>query len=97
MPFSNTLTCVGLLMLSVMSAVAQSGGQPPTYKADPRISAALSNISAERIKANVEKLVSFQNRSTLTADIPASSGRGIVAAREWILSEFERYSKECGG
>ena len=26
-----------------------------------------------------------------------SAGRGIGAAREWIKSEFERYSKDCGG
>ena len=26
-----------------------------------------------------------------------AAGRGIGAAREWIKSEFERYSKDCGG
>ena len=26
-----------------------------------------------------------------------AKGRGIGAAREWIKSEFERYSKQCGG
>ena len=29
--------------------------------------------------------------------MPASSGKGATAAAEWIKSEFERYSKECGG
>jgi Peptidase family M28 len=43
--------------------------------------------------------VSFGTRSTLSAQDPASisAGRGIGAAREWIRSEFERYSKDCGG
>jgi len=66
---------------------------------DPQIAAALRQISPQRIQANIEKLVSFGTRSTLSAQDPASitEGRGIGAAREWIKSEFERYSKDCGG
>jgi hypothetical protein len=67
--------------------------------ADPKIAAALREISAQRIQANIEKLVSFGTRSTLSAQDAASiaAGHGIGAAREWIKSEFERYSKDCGG
>ncbi len=66
---------------------------------DPKIAAALQQVSAEHVRANIEKLVGFGTRLTLSAQDPASiaSGRGIGAAREWIRSEFERYSKECGG
>ena len=66
---------------------------------DARIAAALRQVSAEQIRANIEKLVGFATRSTLSAQDPASiaAGRGIGAAREWIKSEFERYSKDCGG
>ncbi len=66
---------------------------------DPRIDAAIREVSADRIKQTIEKLVSFNNRSTISAQDAASikQGRGIGAAREWIKSEFERYSKECGG
>ncbi len=66
--------------------------------ADPRIAAALRQISAQRIQANIEKLVSFGTRATLSAQDSDSmaAGRGIGAAREWIKSEFERYSRDCG-
>ena len=66
---------------------------------DSRIVAALKEVSAERIRSNIEKLVSFGTRSTLSAQDPASisAGRGIGAAREWIRSEFETYSKDCNG
>jgi hypothetical protein len=66
---------------------------------DNRISAALQQVSAERIRANIEKLASFGTRLTLSAQDPASitAGRGIGAAREWIKSEFDRYAKDCGG
>ena len=66
---------------------------------DPRIVAALKTISPTHIEANIEKLVSFGTRLTLSAQdsTSISAGRGIGAAREWIRAEFERYSKDCGG
>jgi hypothetical protein len=56
-------------------------------------------VSAIRIRANIEKLASFGTRHTLSAaDAQAiQSERGIGAAREWIKQEFERYSAACGG
>ena len=67
--------------------------------ADSRIAAALRDISSSHIRASIEKLAGFGTRSTLSAQDPASiaAGRGIGAAREWIKSQFEHYSKECGG
>jgi hypothetical protein len=66
---------------------------------DSRIAAALRQVSAERIRANIEKLASFGTRLTISAQDPDSiaAGRGVGAAREWIKSEFERYSNDCGG
>jgi hypothetical protein len=84
-------------LAAVLDCAAQAGVAEPM--ADPQIAAALGQISAQRIQANIEKLVSFGTRLTLSAQDPASiaSGKGIGAAREWIKSEFERYSKDCGG
>jgi len=67
--------------------------------ADPQIKAASREISAGQIQSDIEKLVSFQTRSTISAQDGASisAGHGIGAAREWIKSEFERYSRDCGG
>jgi hypothetical protein len=66
---------------------------------DPRITEAIQQISPDQIRQTIEKLVSFQNRSTLSAQDEQSikAGKGIGAAREWIKSELERDSKECGG
>ena len=66
---------------------------------DPQIVAALKQVSPSRIRSTIEKLVSLQTRSTLSAQDPASiaAGHGIGAAREWIKSEFESYSRDCGG
>ena len=67
--------------------------------ADSRVAAALQQVSAERIRANIEQLVSFGTRSTISAQDQSAIGaeHGVGAAREWIKSEFARYSKDCGG
>ncbi len=66
---------------------------------DPQIESAVEGVSAAQVEADIEKLVSFGTRLTLSAQDPASiaAGHGIGAARQWIESEFERYSKDCGG
>lgn len=89
------------VMLTVSpGAVTQSSSTDVSPMAvDNRIADALRQVSAERIGTNIEKLVGFGTRSTISAQDADSiaAGRGIGAAREWIKSEFERYSKECGG
>jgi hypothetical protein len=87
------------IALALSTYVVGAQDTLPTGPADPQIAAALRQISAPRIQSNIEKLVSFQTRSTLSAQDPVSiaSGRGIGAAREWIKSEFERYARDCGG
>ena len=100
-PFRCLLALGGItfLMLPPITSLAQAEESLAPGAADPRIAEALKHISAERIRQNIEKLVSFQNRSTLSAQDDGSirAGQGIGAAREWIKSEFEQYSKDCGG
>jgi hypothetical protein len=66
---------------------------------DPVIVQIIKDVSPERIQQVDEKLVSFGTRSTLSVNNPgaATSPQGIVAARNWIKSEFERISSECNG
>ena len=89
-------SALGISFILSPLLVAQSAAP---RSADPKITAALREVSPARIQANIEKLVGFGTRSTLSAqDTEAiASRRGIGAAREWIRSEFERYSKDCGG
>lgn len=101
---------MGSLVLVMMLAPAgslcqaqETTQEPPRLAADhhtdPRIATTIQDISADHIRQTIEKLVSFQNRSTISAQDEESikAGKGIGAAREWIKAEFERYSKECGG
>ncbi len=83
------------------TAAARSERNLPHTKLprDPAIAEALRQVSPQRIQQTIEKLVSFGTRATLAANNPdaATSEKGIVAARKWIKSEFERYSADCGG
>jgi Zn-dependent M28 family amino/carboxypeptidase len=104
------VTCFGMMdqrsFRSLLLAVGIVGFLPSTLLAqqtadfaDPQIKAALQEISAGQIQSDIEKLVSFQTRSTISAQDADSikAGHGIGAAREWIKNEFERYSRDCGG
>lgn len=92
-------SCLVAVLLSTLVLRHAYGQGAPSSAVDPKIAAALKQVSAERIQANIEKLVSFQTRLTLSAQDPASiaAGHGIGAAREWIKGQFESYSRDCGG
>jgi len=51
--------------------------------------------SPERIRADIQTLVDFGTRHTLSET--ESDTRGIGAARRWIFAEFEKISADCGG
>ena len=93
-------------LLSALLAVSAAGLTPALSAqmpltpapADPAIAAAIAHISPDRVRADIEKLVSFNNRSTLSSmetDLPP--GTGINAAADWIFAEFTRISTACGG
>src|SRR5437899_7651332 len=90
-----------LVLIALASLMTQiSGAQDaPKLVQDAQIAAALQQISAPRVQADIVKLVSFGTRLTLSAQDPSAiaAGHGIGAAREWIKSEFDRYSHDCGG
>lgn len=93
------LTLCGPLCL----AQEMAQGPPPRLASDPHVDShiaeAIRQASADHMRQTIEKLVSFQNRSTISAQDEESlkAGKGVGAAREWIKAEFERYSKDCGG
>ena len=95
--WSGMFRLLGIVAMLASTSTAQSAIAP--VPADPQIAAALHQISAARIQATIEKLVGFQNRSTLSAQDPSSiaAGKGIGAARDWIQAELAGYSKACGG
>ncbi len=99
--FAAVPAMIGLIIVNLIvpQSRAQQAQELSSQSADLKIQAALNEISAQRVQADIEKLVSFKTRSTLSDQDAASiaAGHGVGAAREWIKSEFERYSHDCGG
>jgi len=60
---------------------------------DQKIYTIIDAVSAERIKNDVQTLVNFGTRHTLSDTISKTTGIG--AARRWIKSEFESISNIC--
>ncbi len=89
-----SIAALGLIYSPALGA--QNGAQ---NHAPPSEVLALYDIatapSAARIQSDIQTLVDFGTRHTLSET--ASSTRGIGAARRWIFAEFERISKDCGG
>jgi len=95
--YSAVLGCL-LLTSGVPAQQTAPAGRPiQPAPPDPAIAAALARISAEQVRADIAKLVSFRNRSTLSSmDSDLPPGTGVLAAADWIAAEFERISEACG-
>ncbi len=65
------------------------------YKDQQKLHDIAANVSAERIGSDIQTLVDFGTRHTLSET--KSDTRGIGAARRWIKAEFEKISAQCGG
>ncbi|MAK63088.1 MAG: peptidase M28 [Ponticaulis sp.] len=77
------------LLAGSLSAQAQTAPPAEFLKTHDFVAA----VSAKRIQADIEKLVSFGTRHTLSET--ESETRGIGAARRWIQAEFESISEGC--
>ena len=99
----STAACFAQAHTSSLSGTGKldytSAGTPlAAAPADPQIAAALRQVSPERIKANITRLVEFNNRSTISStETDLKPGTGVLAAADWIKTQFESYSKDCGG
>ena len=79
----NTLALTTLAVSFSLGCASHSAQMPSTV-----IEALLARIEPAGIQRNIEKLVSFGTRHTLSDTV--SQTRGIGAARRWIKSEMER-------
>ena len=84
-----------LALAAALFVIPAAGAQQSRAPAAPAsLRAIADDVSEERLRATVERLVGFGTRHTLSArDHPT---RGIGAALIWTESEFRRFSRECG-
>ena len=72
---------------------AQDGAPAGT---DPAIVALVSAVSAERLRADDERLVGFGTRNLFSEGLHDPK-RGVYAARDWIASQFRAIAETSGG
>jgi len=76
----------------LLAAAASAQGTAP---APTPLRTIAGQVSEQRLRQTVERLVGFGTRHTLSPR--GSSTRGIGAALDWTQAEFGRISRECGG
>jgi len=82
------------LVVFLLGAVANSFSQQ-IIKKDGEIDTMIKEISVDSLAQNLNKLVAFGTRATLSNQ--TSTTKGIGAARAWILSRFNDYAKASNG
>ncbi|WP_299706209.1 M28 family metallopeptidase [uncultured Pontibacter sp.] len=95
MTYKTKLTrLLALCMLAGLYLTQTVAAQAPTTH-DEEIQKMVSEVSAENLRALVDKMVSFETRHSLSST--TDKKRGIGAAREWVKAEFEKYAKASNG
>lgn len=86
-------------ILSIFTASSLANAEDSakhSEQATPQTLHTIANaMSAKRIEQDIQTLVGFGTRHTLSET--ESDTRGIGAARRWIKSEFDKISNQCGG
>lgn len=81
-----------LLGLALLAAAVPASAQ---RREPPPLTQLADEVSAQRLRETVERLVAFGTRHTLSSqDHPT---RGIGAALRWTAEEFRRIGRACGG
>lgn len=79
-----------IFLLSVNYLFAQI-----TIQKDTEIEQMVKQVSPDSLKSYIKTLVAFGTRNTLSTQPTAS--RGIVAARNWVLSKFQNFAQQSSG
>jgi Zn-dependent M28 family amino/carboxypeptidase len=88
--------CGAFFCLSCIGAPGHTPTTPsPAFNVGRDLALIAGEVSQERLRAYIDKLVSFGTRHTLSDQI--SETRGIGAARRWVEDEFKGISERCGG
>jgi len=86
------MLALGLILAFSFTPLAQAEIK---YLDQVKLHEIVSKVSAKNIEKDIQKLVGFGTRHTLSET--KSDTRGIGAARRWIKAEFDKISQSCGG
>jgi hypothetical protein len=96
---SNATTAAFPFPSDICAINAWPTGQPgvplTAQLPDNELQEILAQIDPVRIRCIIEKLVSYGTRHTMSSQ--TDPNRGIGAARDWLLSQYQEFAKASGG
>ncbi len=81
--------------ITVLAATLALSVSAQQVQKDTEISRYVNAVSKDSLRANVERLVSFGTRHTMSST--TDKKQGIGAARNWVLSRFKDYARNSDG
>jgi hypothetical protein len=87
--------CSALFAMSLAFGAPAAAQEAPPPDVDPAVQQMVNDVQADRLEADVQTMVDFHTRHTLSDT--TSDERGVGAARRWLKAEFERISDACDG
>ena len=92
---ASAVTAATVPFLTGAARAAVTGPALVNRHPDPELRHLISQIDPDRIKATIEKLVSFGTRHTLSSQ--TDPVRGIGAATAWVASQMQAFAAASGG
>ena len=86
---------LSIALTGFLLAAGGTSAQTPAAREHPLLHQLAADVRPERMRSDIETLVAFGTRHTLSET--ASDTRGIGAARRWAQREFEAIGRDCGG
>jgi len=84
-----------LLVIGLLMGVVYGGHAQTTIVRDPEIAAMVKEVNADSLQSYIRSMVAFGTRSTVSS--VTDKKKGIGAARNWVLSQFQRWAAASGG
>lgn len=85
-----------LLAGALLAATLDTDSPMPALTPYAAIETMVGDVSAERLRANDERLVAFGTRNDFS-ERTSTAAHGVFGARDWIASEFAQIAAAAGG
>ena len=89
------MRALSIALTGLMLVSGSAAAQTPVSPEHALLHQVAGEVRPERMRADIEAMVSFGTRHTMSET--QSDTRGIGAARRWAQREFEAISRDCGG
>ena len=89
------MRALSIALAGLMLVSGSAAAQTPVSSEQALLHRLAGEIRPERMRADIQSMVGFGTRHTLSET--QSDTRGIGAARRWVQRQFEGVSRDCGG